>query len=262
MNRAVHFITFGNSGYTSPGRILIQANESGFFQSVRSYSEKDIQPLIRRHPLHFILRRNQGFGRFIWKPYILIQRLQEVAMGDFVVYADLGTHISSRGRRTFDRYLTRIEQNEKSIGVFDVGKAYAAKSFVSQSAVDAYLPGFPNLSLAVKNSVYAGLIIARKTDNALDMLQDWLKLCETFLTRPSLQIGATKIPGFAGQDADSGFLPLILTKHQDFLLFPGAEVNLYHDSGIQLKHYLTETEYRLLSWKELSEFPFTLRRDR
>lgn len=262
MASKAHFITFSNSGYTSPERILTQAKTSGFFRTVRSFSERDIVPLIQRHPIHFAVRSKQGFGRFMWKPYLILEQLREIETGDFLVYADLGTHINKAGEGVFLKYLRQIEATQRSVGVFEVSKAYKSVAFVRQKAVMEYLPEFYSMKDRVENSVYAGLIIARKTLRTEIIFSDWLYLCERYLSRPDFGQRRNELPGFAGQDADSGFLPLVLSKHQDHVLFPGTDVNLYDESGIQLSHALGAKDYREQSWETLSQHPFNLRRDR
>jgi len=257
-----HFITFANSGYTRPDRILNQAVQSGFFDSVRCYSERDILPLIKRHRVHFIKRRKHGFGRFMWKPYILLKRIEETDLGDFVIYADSGTHIDATGRAKLHAYLDSIEKNDKSLGVFDTSESYKAVSFVRKLVVESYLPSFYSEPSRSMNSVYAGLVLARKTTRIEQSLKDWLFLCEKFLTKIDLGSKRNEIAEFLGQDADSGMLPLVLAKHDDYLRFPGTEVNLYDHEGFQQKHRLEDLEYAQLDWGALKGFPFTLRRDR
>jgi hypothetical protein len=115
---------------------------SGFFDFAQSYSEIDIQPLVRRHATHFKLRRRAGFGRFIWKPFIILKKLDKVPFGPFVVYSDLRNHIHQEGLARFNAYLNQITKEEKSLGVFAVGDAYKAINFVRKRYVEAYHPKF------------------------------------------------------------------------------------------------------------------------
>lgn len=261
MNK-VHFLTFANSGYSFPNRIISQAKESNFFTNIQCYSEAEIRPLILKHPIHFLFRRKQGFGRFIWKPYIILKYLLHLDAGDFLVYSDSGTHINPAGRVIFRSYLERMRETDKSVGVFEVSEAYKASSFVRKNAVDEYLPNFYEDPNSVLTSVYAGLIIAQKTSRAHSFFQDWFHLCEAHLPKIDLGRKTNEIPSFVGQDADSGFLPLVLSKHQDHVIFPGSHVNLYNEEGIQLSHALSKEEYQELSWGPIAKYPFNLRRDR
>jgi hypothetical protein len=256
-----HFITFRNYGYSSPERILQQARDSGFFDSVSLFTNKDIFPQLLKYPLHFFIRRRQGFGKFIWKPYVILKKLSQIPDGDVVIYSDLGTHISSAGRSLYDDYLQSLIEADKSLGVFSVGESYESSHFVYKRAVDSYNPRFyedHNFS----SSVYAGLLLVRKTANATQMISDWLALCERYLTPVLYRRQGEEIPEFGGQDADSGFLPLVLSKHDDSVVFPGEQVNLYSKDGIQLKHVLSPEAYEALDWKSLDKSPFTIRRDR
>lgn len=257
-----HFITFGNKGYARPDRIMKQALDSGFFQTTTCYTDSEITPLLLRYPLHFLLRRNQGFGTFIWKPYLLLKKLKQVEYGDLVVYSDLGNHINNSGRLLFDKYVKTLSQADKSIGVFEVSESYESSSYVYRKAVESYYPNFYTDEGAVRSSVYAGLVLARKTESTERIITDWMMLCKKYLTPLRRDNKSQEIPKFIGQDADNGFLPLVLSKHHEHIVFSGFDVNLYSPDGIQLKHLLTAEEYEALDWSALDASPFTLRRDR
>ena len=258
----IHFITFANSTYTNPDRILSQARESNFFNSVTRYSEADITELMSRHRIHFFARRKHGFGRFMWKPFVVLKRLQEVPYGDVVIYTDSGTHIDPSGKSKLDSYLQSMESSDKSLGVFETSSKYKAISFVRRVVVESYFPSFYSEPGVSMNTVYAGLLLARKTPRVEEQMRDWLKLCEQFLPRIDLGSKKNEILEFSGQDADNGMLPLVLAKHNDYVLFSGQEVNLYDPDGFQMKQVLGDLEYSMLNWDELRESPFTLRRDR
>ena len=257
-----HFITFSNKGYSSPDRILNQAVDSGFFSTITCYTNSDIRSLVLRYPIHFLLRRNQGFGSFIWKPYLLLKKLKEINDGDIVVYSDLGNHISKGGHLLFNLYMDKLSEANKSIGVFGVSEYYDSSTFVYKRAVDSYYPTFYSDDKAIRNSVYGGLVFARKTKNVESIIFDWFILCKEYLTPLFPDKKRIENPGFIGQDADNGFLPLILSKHNDYVIFPGEDVNLYSKEGIQLKHCLPPKDYLSLDWSPLDSSPFTLRRDR
>lgn len=257
-----HFITFRNKGYSQPDRILDQAFASGFFSTITCYTNSDIRPLMLRYPIHFYLRRNQGFGSFIWKPYLVLKKLSEVNDGDIVIYSDLGNHISKAGHLLFNSYMDTLSEANKSIGVFGVSESYDSHAFVYKRAVDSYYPTFFSDEKAIRNSVYGGLMFARKNNNVDIILSDWLMLCKEYLTPLFADKKSVENPGFIGQDADNGFLPLILSKHNDYVIFPGEDVNLYSKEGLQMKHCLPTKDYESLDWSPLDASPFTLRRDR
>lgn len=257
-----HFITFSNSGYSSPERILKQAKECAFFDTAVSFSEDDIAPLIRRHRLHFFFRKKNGFGRFMWKPYIILKRLSEIDCGDFLIYSDLGNHIQPPAQTKLEKYFSRMSAHGKSIGVFEAGDKYLASSFVRRKYVEYYLPSFYDDSKSQSISVYAGLILVVKTRESEVIFREWLDLCEKFL--PCIDLGSKRgeRKEFIGQDTDSGFLPLVLTKFQTHMSFPGTQINLYDKNGLQLKHTLSSKEYANLDWSPLDAQSFTYRRDR
>jgi hypothetical protein len=266
-SKAVHFITFQNSGYSKSHRILSQAKESKFFETTTVYSEKSLVSQIVRHPLHFLINRKRGFGTFIWKPYVIYKHLIGLADWDWLVYADLGVHINALAATRFREMLDQLTRENSNLGVFSVGSAYDPFKFVSARAVRSYYPEFYESNVPY---VYAGLLVLRNNAQTRRMVKDWLQLCEGVLPRSyslfsrllSLFTPRGEIEGFIGQDGDNGLLPLVLAKHGGYSVLEGREVNLYNESGIQLAHCLSNEEYDKLDWGVLKDSPFTLRRDR
>jgi hypothetical protein len=256
-----HLITFSNRGYASPERILNQARRSGFFESAIAYGEKDIKPLIKKHRFHFLTQKKNGFGTFIWKPYIIYNHLRLLPEGARLVYADLGCHINSNLPDVIDNYFRLIESQDNSFGVFETGPAYDARLYVTKSAVREY---FPQFYKSDQKYVYAGLLLLRNSADTRQMVKDWLTLCETHLPKyySPFHWRGSQIQGFVGQDTDNGLLPLVLAKHGRATYFDGTQVNLYDSQGWQLKHVLSDSDYQNADWGKLASFPFSYRRDR
>ena len=254
-------ICFRNTGYSSADRIVNQATEAGFFDRVKVFSEKDVSPLIKRHRIHFLLRKNLGFGTFLWKPYIIQQYLESMKEGDFLVYADIGVHVHKAREAKFQSYIKTILEEGTALGAFEVGPAYPSHRFVTSTAVMEYLPSFYGDGYP---SVYAGLLMFKKTALSQEICSDWLYLCEKYLPRyfSPFYRSRNEVIDFEGQDTDSGFLPLILKKRGGVSLFPGSDINLYNRNGMQLKHSTSQEDYLSVNWSNLDGAAFSYRRDR
>lgn len=235
---------------------------SGYFETIQLWSDSDIAELKSRHRIAFKLWRTRGYGFWVWKPYVILKRLEQLADGEILIYADQGIHILPNAQKRLDSYLQRVLDERSWVGVFGAGQAYTPQLFVKSWAIRRYLPSFRELEFG--QYVMAGLLIIRNSELARRAMADWLNLCETRLLVQPIPFEAIyrKKSGFIGQDGDNGFLPLVLAKMGKFTVLDASEVNLINRDGIQLAHILPREDFHTLDWSSLNGSPFQYRRDR
>lgn len=93
-NPKAHFASFGTlPEYTRAlKRIKEQAEASGYFATVKLYIPQTT-PGIEDHA-DFIAKNRRGYGYWIWKTLVLLDRMRTVPEGDIVVYADAGCTVN------------------------------------------------------------------------------------------------------------------------------------------------------------------------
>jgi hypothetical protein len=246
----VHFLTFANTDYMQPTRILEEAKEFGF-TTVTAMNEHDILDVIERHR-DFIEAQQQGYGLWIWKPSVILRRLQTIAENDVLVYCDAGMHLNRHGLLRYYDYLSNL--NTHDMVVFLTNPAvYKAQHYVKRDAIDAYFPPFAN---QLDPYHYAGLLMLKNTPKTRKILTDWLTLCDNEHFIDHSESVAKNIPIFQGSDCDNGLWNLCLAKYPNtFFSVPAWETNLYDSRGYQ--HYWQTTEK---DWEQLRSFPFQVRR--
>lgn len=249
INVKTHFLTFSNTSYMYPDRILKEA-ESFKFDSIQTMSELDIPQFIEKHH-DFIYSRIHGFGHWIWKPKIILDKLNSIDENDILIYCDSGIFLNING---IDRYKEYIDMlNDKDMVTFALNqndKYYFAQQWVTKRAVDSYYPEFANLR---SKYCYGGVIIFKKTKSTLSLVEDWLSLCERYDFIDGVY---SEDAYFMGNDNDNGLFNLCLVKHGiSQYIFPD-ETNIYLSNGVQ--NYSDDIE----EWKILNNFPFQCRRIR
>jgi hypothetical protein len=243
-----HFITFTNTGYMAPTRILHEAESFGF-DTVRAFTEYDIPEFIETHRA-FIDQHSHGYGHWIWKPKIILDTLKSVPDNDIVIYCDAGMHLNKGGLSRYYDYLGMLQSPTTSAVVFSGGPFYKAQEYVKMDAVLAYAPGFAADSTI---TCYAGVMMLRKTSDTLALVQDWLALCETYHFLDGSVSRAPELPIFKGNDCDNGLFNLCLYRNKTHAVIPHVETNIYNNEGHQL--HMTATD-----WSSLDHFPFQCRR--
>ena len=247
----VHFITFSNTSYINSNRIQQEAELFGF-DSFQCISELDIPEFLEKH-FHFINSNKIGFGCWIWKPKIILDKLNSIEDNDILIYCDSGMYLNHNG---IDRYKEYIDMlNGKDMITFSLNlndKYYFAQQWVTKRAVESYYPEFADLR---SKYCYGGVIMFRKTKLTLSLVEDWLGLCERYDFLLGKSIGS-EYDYFMGNDNDNGLFNLCLVKHGiSHYIFPD-ETNIYLPSGIQ--NYSDNIE----DWVVLDNFPFQCRRMR
>jgi hypothetical protein len=247
---SIHFLTFTNTDYMQPTRILEEAKDFGF-ATITAMNEHDIPDVIERHH-DFIEAQRQGYGLWIWKPSVILRRLQTIAENDILVYCDAGMHLNKHGMMRYYDYLSKL--NTRDMVVFLTNPAtYKAQHYVKRDAIDAYFPEFAN---RLDPYHYAGVMIFKNTPKTRKILTEWFTLCENEHFIDHSESVAENLPSFQGSDCDNGLWNLCLAKHSDaFFAVPAQETNLYDTLGIQVYWQTTEKD-----WEQLRLFPFQVRR--
>ena len=260
LRKGTHLLTFSSIGYESPERFLGQAQEIQFFDSVTVFSNKQIEELMRKRRFFFSLWKRKGFGFWIWKPRVVLQRLQEIPEGDYLIYLDQGFHIQKSGFNKLVEYLAIIESENKWIGVFSAGENYRPEFFVRKQVVQRHNPDFYSGNFG--EYVYAGILIIKNGKNARSAIKEWQKICEETPIWAPIPFRVLQRKEFIGQDGDNGYLPVVLDKWGGYFKFPATETNIINHEGFQLHHVLPSADTESFEWSAMSEKPFLLKRDR
>jgi hypothetical protein len=252
----LYFVTFANTDFMNLDRIINQAKDFNMFDYCLGLTEKDIPEFIEKHK-EFIDCYNHGYGLWIWKPKIILDTLNKMNENDILLYCDAGMWLNSNGKSRFKEYMTLL--NNKSIITFSSSYKYIAQYFVKNDAIMSYYPEFNN---EYNISQYAGIMIIKKNAESIQLINDWLHLCENyyFLDKfPSIQY--PELSHFRGNDCDNGLFNLCLSKHKTIYttIYPD-ETNLYTSDGIQIVHAIDKNNYHEIDWSQLDKMPFQCRR--
>jgi hypothetical protein len=102
------FITFGGptaNFHNAVNRICQEAKNFDLFDEIYGYTENDLKSDYNFWINHgdFIERNRRGYGYWIWKPYLIKKKLNELNNGDFLIYADCGCEINKNGKKKIFR---------------------------------------------------------------------------------------------------------------------------------------------------------------
>lgn len=253
--KKIIFLTFANTTYMKTDRIINEAKSFNIFDKILSKTEKDIPDFINKHKI-FIKRNKPGYGFWIWKPKIILDNLMELNDNDILIYCDAGFHLNNKGIKRLEYYFSTLN-NDKSFCVFSASDRYKAQSFVKNDAIMSYYPQFNN---ELNTCCYAGIMIIKKNNISINLINDWLKLCENYNFLDKSRSKKYKdLKHYKGNDCDNGLFNLCLSKYKKIvnIIYPD-EINIYLN-GIQY-HHLNINERKKLNWSQLDDKPFQARR--
>lgn len=93
----IYFITFTDKSFIDAGeRIVQQAKELNLFDSIELFGEqylKEDSAFWIEHS-EFIEYSSRGYGYWIWKPFVILKKMREIADGDILLYCDAGCELN------------------------------------------------------------------------------------------------------------------------------------------------------------------------
>ena len=256
-----YFTTFANTSYMNSNRIAKQAYEFNIFDKIFQYTENDISDFINKH-IDFINNHPYGYGYYIWKPKIILDTLDKINHNDILIYCDAGMYLNKNGMERLNYYIDKLNNEDIDIVTFS-SNGPKAKCFIKMDAIMEYYPEF-NKENNYTNDAYSGVIIIKKTNKSINLIKDWLNLCEhyNFLdTNHSTKFNEASY--FIGNNKDQALFNLCLAKHKISYDFHPDEINIYTPDGRQFHHTnpdLKKIDVNNADWSSLDDKPFQARR--
>jgi len=162
-----YFINYSSNGFKkSQENGLETAKKYGFI--TKGYTEKDLDSdFIKKND--YILSQKRGAGYWLWKPYIILDMLNKIDEGDYLVYMDSGANFIGDPQN----YLDMI--NEKGILAFSMiqktSKWTKGDCFYLINGKDSLY------NFSDTNQLQGTYVFFKKCTYAVDFVKKWLELC-------------------------------------------------------------------------------------
>lgn len=174
-SREYHLITYATDRYLyASSTLLVTAAIAGAFDRVRLYGPEDLDPLYRRRNER-ILSQSKGAGYWIYKPYILLHYLYNIARpGDVVCYLDSIYFFAGSFRNVLDR----ITSNSVRVGLLQGNNRPGLESYsfleVRFTKRDAFLIlDADNEGIKASEQYWSGLVAVESSFTSIQFLSAW-----------------------------------------------------------------------------------------
>ena len=168
----IHFISYGDQIYRrAKDRIYKEAMNTNWFDTIKCYEKKDL-PNDFVKEFDDLLLMDRGGGYWIWKFYIILNRLEEINDNDFLIYLDSGCTINLNGKERFYEYIEMIKNNKyKIIGqqLFHQERTWTIKEIFEAFNIPE------DHEIATSHQILSGIIIMQKCDAVISIFKDCLE---------------------------------------------------------------------------------------
>lgn len=172
------FVTYGSGRFlNSLRRITKEAKTFNYFDAIYPYDNESIKELDNYHLIKpFIDKYQRGNGYWIWKPFIILDTLKKLKVGDYLFYADAGCHLNLKGKRTLDVYKKAISDKYDVIG-FQM--KHLLECYWTKASVFEHLEVVNNKEVTHTGQIIGGVQVIRKTEESVKFVERWLATCLT-----------------------------------------------------------------------------------
>lgn len=172
-NKKVHFITYGNEKFKkAKERIINEAKDSGFFTSTTAYGPEDLSSEFA-NKYRDILKQPRIGGYGIWRPYIILDKLNELNYNEYLIYCDAGCTINKNGERRFNEYLELI--NKSNYGIISFQMNQPEKKWTTAEIFN-YFSISKDDDIYNSGQIIDGILIMKKTPHLLKIIKIWLQV--------------------------------------------------------------------------------------
>ena len=224
-----HLINFADDKFKSAQKFNSKtAKKFKIFDTITEYKPENIDNAFKTKNKHiFIFER--GFGLFLWKPYFISKRLNEIDNGDILMYCDAGAHFINT-----PKYLLELFTNSKQdiipfeLELFEKEWTKRDAFYYMSCDMDPYYNTYQRL---------ATFILFKKTAFSIKFVKEWLSYSsdKKIISDDENQCGKKNDTSFKAHRHDQSIFSLLSKKYKldgfrDPSQFGNPRINKYYNS--------------------------------
>jgi len=124
-----------------------------------------------RNEFKSILTMNRGGDYWIWKFDIILNKLDEINDGEFLIYVDIGCSVNANGTKRLEEYIEMMTNSKNKIISFQMG--HKENVWTTKQIFHSF--GIPENDLIETSGQYvATIIIMQKCETVINIFNDCL----------------------------------------------------------------------------------------
>lgn len=166
-----HLISYGDQRYEARIRdFKAVAIASSLFDEITVFRYEDLDSKFEEQ-FYDALKLTRG--AYIWKPYFIKKKLQELKNNDILVYCDAGCYINKLGKDRFNQYLDLLAQSKTGILAFQLRHKeyrYTKKEVFNRLDIA--------ITVIESGQLMATAILIKKCEHSVKMVDLWYDTVE------------------------------------------------------------------------------------
>ena len=200
----IHLLTYADHiYYERQQKLITRAQEFGITPIQKNKMELLGSEIYE--PYKFILSQPRGSGYWLWKPYFILQTLQELAPDDVLIYLDAGDWLKANPTE----FLT---EKMKTTDILLTQGAYKNSDWTKRDCFELMNADIDEYHNAIQ--IEAGIIVCKNTQLSIMAMSIWLECCkipEIITDMPNI-CGKDNLPGFKDHRHDQSILTNIMIR--------------------------------------------------
>ncbi len=211
-----HFITFAtpNGPYIKDARDLCaSATSVARFDTALIGNMSILDPEFKKQNAH-ILRQARGAGYWLWKPYVILKRLDELPDGDVLCYCDSSYRFLSDARKIADEWLKDGDigscHNKPNDSAW---REHTDRKYTKCDAFELMnvSPSDERERIKSTTQAWAGFVILRKSATSISFVREWLHHAQNAQIITDIRsITAPEDPQFVDNRHDQSIYSILL----------------------------------------------------
>ena len=171
MKNKLHLISYGDKKFIkAKHRIYNEAFNTHWFYSIKCYGLEDLSVSFRKE-FKSILTMKRGGGYWIWKFDIILNKLDEINDGEFLIYVDSGCSVNANGTKRLEEYIEMIKNSKNKIISFQMD--HQENIWTTKQVFDSF--GISENDLIETSGQYVGgILIMQKCDAVINIFKNCL----------------------------------------------------------------------------------------
>jgi len=204
-----YHINYAHNKYIESQKLNSEsAVKVGGFDLTINYGIKDLEEdFINKNKK--IIFQDKGAGFWIWKPYIIYKKLQELETDDILFYTDSGCEFIHNMKPIFEI----LESTENGILLQELSEEYKNKHWTKRDTF--FYMNLDKEPFISSTMIIGGFILLKKNDFTLSFIEEWLQYCTDYriVTDSENECGLENYTGYKSHRHDQSIISLLARKY-------------------------------------------------